>query len=148
MTADLPPATLKIICSLLHCCKTKLTVNIMQLQKQSNGSGCGVYATACAPSLCNENEPSDQYWDEKKLRLHLLQCFESTSMSIVPASTAAEGMKAVHNVPPFDTLYKGLYCICLLPWHKENLIRYGMVLLYGMVSPKLLVFASPHFQKF
>ena len=84
------PATRKVICSLLHCCKSELTVNIMQLQLQSNGSDCGVHAIAYAASLCNGDEPSDQCWNEKKQRLHLLQCFESTSMSVFPASAAAE----------------------------------------------------------
>ena len=56
----LSPATLKVICSLLHCSKSDVTVNIMQLQQQSNGSDCKVYAIACAASLCNGDEPSDQ----------------------------------------------------------------------------------------
>ena len=87
------PATLKVICSLLHCCKSELTVNIMQFQLQSNGSDCGVYAIACAASLCNGDEPADQCWNEKKQRLQLLQCFESTSMSV----PLLQRMKAVHN---------------------------------------------------
>ena len=96
MTADLPlsPATLKVINSLLHCSKSDVTVNIMQLQQQSNGSDCGVYAIACAASLCNGDEPSDQCWDEKKLCLHLLQCSESTSMSVFPASAAGDESRA------------------------------------------------------
>ena len=56
----LSPATLKVICSLLYCSKSDVTVIIMQLQQQSNGSDCGVYAIACAASLCNGDEPSDQ----------------------------------------------------------------------------------------
>ena len=70
--------------------KTDVTVNIMQLQQQSNGSDCKVYAIACAASLCNGDEPSDQCWDEKKLRLHLLQFFGSTAMSVFPASAAVD----------------------------------------------------------
>ena len=145
----LSPATLKVICSLLHCSKTEVTVNIMQLQQQSNGSDCGVYAIACAASLCNGDEPSDQCWDEKKLRLHRLQCFESMSMSVFPTSAAAK-MKAMHaQCTTFrDKILnlKGTTLLHLSPSMAQG--RYDTVWgVYGMVSPKLLVFALPHFQE-
>ena len=57
-TLSLSPATLKVFFTALS--KSDVTVNIMQLQQQSNGSDCGVYAIACAASLCNGDEPSDQ----------------------------------------------------------------------------------------
>ena len=94
----LSPATLKVICSLLHCSKSDVTVNIMQLQQQTNGSDCGVYAIACAASLCNGDEPSDQCWDEKSC------VFISFSVLKVPLCQSfqrqLQRMKVVHNVPP------------------------------------------------
>ena len=122
------PATLKVICSLLRCSKTEVTVKYHAIA--SNGSDCGVYAIACAASLSNGDEPSDQCWDEKKLCLHLLQCFESTSMSVFSTSAAAE-MKAMHaqcttfRDKILNTLKVQLYCICRLPWHKEDMIQCG-----------------------
>ena len=97
----------------------------MQLQQQSNGSDCGVYAIACAASLCNGDEPSDQCWDEKKMRLHLLQCFESTSMSDFPASAAEDESYAQCTPTILNTLKVPVYCICRLPWHKEDMLQCG-----------------------
>lgn len=121
------PATLKLICSLLQCYKPQLTINVMQLQQQSNGSDCGVYAIACATSLCNGGEPAEQFWDEKQMCLHFIECFQSTSMSAFPVSSAAEDESHAQCITFRDkiinTIKVPVNCICHLPWHKEDMIQ-------------------------
>ena len=88
-----------------------------------------MYAIACAASLYNGDEPSDQCWDEIKMRLHLLRCFESTSMSVDPASAAAEdesrALYTTFHDKILNTVKVPVSCICRLPWHKEYTIQCG-----------------------
>ena len=53
-----------------------LIVNEMSVQQQENSYDCGLFAIAFAFHLAQGDEPSALNFDCKKLRQHLVECFE------------------------------------------------------------------------
>ena len=65
-------------------------------------------------------------WDEKKQRLHLLQCFESTSMSVFPASAAAEDeSRAQYHLSRLNPKYPKVPVTVFVAFHgtREDMIQ-------------------------
>jgi hypothetical protein len=61
---------------------TKL--ELVQMQQQSNGRDCGLFALAAACDLAEGNEPSGLQYDEESLRSHFIGCIESESICVFP----------------------------------------------------------------
>ena len=62
----------------------KITVNFVDVQIQSNGSDCGLYALAFTTSLCCGDNPSKINYRSHKLREHLFNCLENHVMTSFP----------------------------------------------------------------
>jgi len=68
----------KVLQDMLH-------MHIMPVQQQSNATDCGVFAISNAFQLLGENNvPSVVCYDEKKMRSHLISCFEKESIAPFP----------------------------------------------------------------
>ena len=61
-----------------------LIVNEMSIQQQENFYDCGLFAIAFAFHLAQGDEPSALNFDCKKLRQHLVECFEKEILSPFP----------------------------------------------------------------
>ena len=61
-----------------------LIVNEMSVQQQENSYDCGLFAIAFAFHLAQGDEPSALNFDCKKLRQHLVECFEKEILSPFP----------------------------------------------------------------
>ena len=56
---------------------SELKIVMMDVEKQSNGSDCGVLAIAYAFDICSSLNPCVVRFDHSKIRQHLATCLEN-----------------------------------------------------------------------
>ena len=78
--------TRSTIASLLQSRDNVLTVVMPEVQKQSNGSDCGVYAIAFSTAILNGIDVKTLRLDSKRLRPHLRDCLEKGEMCPFPTT--------------------------------------------------------------
>ena len=87
---------------------------MMDVEKQSNGSDCGVLAIAYAFDLCSGLNPCTVRFDHSKIRSHLATCLENCQVSRFPA--LGERKSAVRKPKTVE-----LHCSCqrrkVMRWH-------------------------------
>lgn len=107
--------TTKSLCSLMKCPKEKLTIEMMNVEGQSNAFDCGIHAIACATELAFGCDPCLCSW-EKGMREHLISCFINGQISRFPSKRrrVAVGARARNFI------HVPLYCKCRMPWDKED----------------------------
>ena len=62
---------LRIMASLVFSSASQLVVRIMDEERQSNGSDCGVLAIAFPYNACHGDDPCTVRFDHKSIRQHL-----------------------------------------------------------------------------
>ena len=75
----------------------KITVNLVDVQIQDNGSDCGIYSLAFATSLCCGDDPSKIHFVSHKLRKHLFNCLENQKMTLFPQQIFPKKGKFQHH---------------------------------------------------
>ena len=73
-----------LIASMVHVPSSDLKIVMMDVEKQSNGSDCGVLAIAYAFDICRGMDPCTVRFDHSKLRPHLATCLENCQVSHFP----------------------------------------------------------------
>lgn len=65
----------------------RLKVRVLDVQKQTNKSDCGVFAAANAFSLASLQDPAEEVFDteNKAMRTHLAACFEARTLLPFPS---------------------------------------------------------------
>ena len=81
MYSSVSTAAVWVIASLVLSSASKLTIRMMDVGKQSNGSDCGVLSIAFAYDICSGTDPYKAKYDHKLMRQHLLQCLEDCTLS-------------------------------------------------------------------
>ena len=87
-----------------------LKLHVMSSQGQSGGSDCGLFAIATATSLCHGIPPSTVLWEQKLMRMHLINCFESGKMTPFPGRDLLQQQEAI-----LKTVKIRIYCSCRMP---------------------------------
>ena len=73
-----------LIASMVHVPSSDLQIVMMDVEKQSNGSDCGVLAIAYAFDICSGMDPCSVRFDHSKIRQHLAKCLENCHVSRFP----------------------------------------------------------------
>ena len=73
--------TLCLIASMVYSQSSELKITMMDVEKQSNGSDCGVLAIAYAFNICNGLNPCNVRFDQNEIRQHLATCLEICQVS-------------------------------------------------------------------
>ena len=76
--------TKKQICSLLQPQGMQLTLDLMNVQHQTNLSDCGLFAIAFATELASQQSPLLCEFDTSKMRSHLLTCLNDGVLKPFP----------------------------------------------------------------
>ena len=98
-----------LIASMISCVSlSELTVRVVNVDRQKNGSDCGVLAIAYAFDICSGLDPCTVKFDHKSIRQHLTACLEKCQFSRFPVlGERRKGRgKAIHVE---------LHCSCRLP---------------------------------
>ena len=86
----------------------------MPVQQQSNGVNCGVFALAFCFHILSENaNPVGIFFDESKLRHHLLHCLTADLISPFPKYNG-QGIK-FRTCKDRETMVE-IFCTCRMPW--------------------------------
>ena len=99
-TIDCPPSTINIydslhemlpekiknlIADLMQSQHQTITVNYMNVQRQSNNGNCGPFALAYAASLCeSQQDPTEIVYNECNMRQHLVSCIDNGDVTPFP----------------------------------------------------------------
>ena len=86
---------------------------MMDVEKQSNGSDCGVLAIAYAFDLCSGLNPCTVRFDHSKIRSHLATCLENCQVTCFPV--LGERKSAVRKPKTVE-----LHCSCRMPEEKGD----------------------------
>ena len=103
--------TLSLIASMVYSPSSELNITKMDVEKQSNGSDCGVLAIAYAFDICNGLNPCNVRFDQNKIRQHLATCLEKCQISRFPV---LGGRSSVSKKP----CILELHCSCRMPEEK------------------------------
>ena len=101
--------TKKQIASLLHTDSSDIKIHMINTQRQTGGSDCGLFAIAFATAIAFGLQPEDYCFNQAKMREHLIRCLEAGKM-FFPYSRPrrrVNRVKATFSVP--------IYCSCRMP---------------------------------
>ena len=106
--------TIHLNASMTSSSAAKLVVRMMNAEKQSNGSDCGVLAIAYAFDICSGFDPCQVRFDHRTIRQHLSACLERCQFSRFPVcgewkSAAVKSSKTVD-----------LHCSCRMPEQPDD----------------------------
>ena len=89
--------------NLLQPCQSEAVIEMMDVQTQSGGNDCGLFAIAFAVALCNGTSPCDSTFTQSLMRSHLSGCLQNhtiCSFSSKPRQTPKEP-KSIQHFPVF-----------------------------------------------
>lgn len=93
----------------------------VDVQKQNNGSDCGLFAIAAATALCEGKSPQRYHWKIEEMRGHLADCIQIGQLSIFPFSSKTRRCNMDLN-PMADIR---VYCYCRQPRSEKKMIACG-----------------------
>jgi hypothetical protein len=82
---------------------------MMDVQKQENGSDCGVLAIAITYDLCAGHDPGQVQYNSKRIRPHLEDCLQNLHFSHFPTNVRGK----TGGVLTSTTI--DLFCTCRMP---------------------------------
>ncbi|KAG1702037.1 Nucleoporin NUP35 [Nymphon striatum] len=110
-----PFSVCQVAASTLFCQSSeKITVDVMDCQKQSGGNDCGLFAVAHATALCFGMDPSLFQWKQDQMRSHLKKCISSGRIEMFPHTYQNVHKKVILFSFDFD-----IYCHCRKPYDKK-----------------------------
>lgn len=117
--STLSSSAVRQVCNLLHSTEPELTVHMMNVQVQSGGSDCGLFAIAYAHTLCLGQDPCSKMWTQDIMRRHLVDCFSHGLLSPFPSASKQQHFSsAVKNTFSFP-----LFCSCRMPEDKKGMAQ-------------------------
>ena len=115
---SLSSQTRRLIADVLQCKASSFELRYQDVQWQSNGSDCGLFALANASALCNGVEPTTVSFDQYRMQKHLLSCFENCNM--MPFPVRSQSQRQVRP-PRIETV--NVYCVCRLTDDGTKMIK-------------------------
>ncbi len=111
-------ATLAVqVAAIIRSSTTKIKLSVVDIQRQTGGSDCALFAIACTTAICHGLDPSTCSYDQSKMRDHLLFSFEVGSVSVFPSSSKPR-RKTMSKI--LSTNSVPIYCNCRLPWNRQG----------------------------
>ena len=109
---NIPYLEEQVISSLVDTNEREIDMKVMDVQQQTNGNDCGLFAIANAVTLCLGLNPCQYNYKAREMRGHLMQCLEKKELKMFPVHSKrklrkSSGVKKVHTTE--------LYCICRMP---------------------------------
>ena len=97
-----------LIATMVRVPSSDLSIIMMDVEKQSNGSDCGVLSIAYVFNICSGMNPCTVRFDHSKSRQHLATCLENCQVSRFPILGDRE---CVQRKPKIVELH----CSCQMP---------------------------------
>ena len=74
------------IAAMMKCQSPEIKIRFIDVQRQSGGSDCGLFAAAFAEALCRGEDPHLMSFSQHHMREHLQGCSEKGYLSAFPAA--------------------------------------------------------------
>ena len=100
----------KQIATFLTTMKPSITLHFMDVQMQSGGSDCGLFAIAFATALVDGKKPGKFLFQQGGMRAHLCKCLELGKMTPFPIIRNRCTPSKIKAAEQFN-----VYCICCMP---------------------------------
>ena len=109
MHMELTSSVKKTIADLLQTTREHILVEHMDIQFQSGGSDCGLFAIASATALCHGQNPVHFRYEQSSMRKHLMKALEMKALHPFPAKKKKKdkGFFKRERLP--------VHCKCRLP---------------------------------
>ena len=107
----------KLVADLMMYEGQAITVNYIDVQWQSGGSDCGLFAIAFATALCSGHDPSKVLYHQPSMRSHLLNCISSEQITPFPERAVRRKVQK----PRTELL--PVFCICRLPDNGKTMVQ-------------------------
>ncbi len=107
------------IASLLITPHSFIVLNFIDVQLQSGESDCGIFAVAYATALAFGQSPQHIHFDQKKMRKHLVECFENRKMTPFPMLRQRRMRRNVIKTRQ----EVAVHCSCRLPEMNKRMIE-------------------------
>ena len=116
MGGNLSQDTVHVIARMVRCEDEEFMVKLMPVQHQTNDNNCDLFALVFATDFAEGIDPSEQHYDKKTLRNHLLQCFRNNKINQFPQEDISVKSK------PCKIPYKvyEVFCICRDVFFEEH----------------------------
>ena len=108
MHLKLSSFTKKVVADLMMTKDRAISVTYANVQWQSGGSDCGLFALAFATSLCEGHDPSAILYNQPQMRNHLFTCLVAGKITTFPHRPSSRRDKTESELIP-------VFCICRLP---------------------------------
>ena len=107
------PGRVVMACRILQL--TKLSIRVVNVSVQEDGTDCGLHAIAMAMDLCCDVDPFllDYENVNRRMRKHLSCCFEERMLSQFPSQPIEREDRLL------GTVHIDLYCVCRQPEHGQ-----------------------------
>ena len=102
-------STICMIAGMVSSSASELIIKMMDVEKQSNGSDCGVLAIAYVFDICSRLNPCTARFHHKNIRKQLVMCLENCRFSRFPllGKRKCSPSKSLQPVP--------IHCSCHMP---------------------------------
>ena len=70
-----------------------LRLEFANMQQQTGGNDCGLFALAAAPALARGEDPTELHFHQSQMRTHLMDCFILDRMAPLPSQKRLVGNK-------------------------------------------------------
>ena len=91
------------------------------IKYQVGGSDCGLFAIATECSLCHDDDPEQQKYNQSKMREHLETCLSQHSLLPFPASDKRAPLK--ENIPGRQIERIKVFCTCRMPDSGREMVQ-------------------------
>lgn len=98
------------IANLLATAQPAIKLNFMDVQMQSGGYDCGLFAIVFATVLVFGKQQGAFLFNQQKMRVHLVRCLEHRQMSMFPTKKRRRTGSKAKCVEEIQ-----IYCICRMP---------------------------------
>ena len=114
------PETEFLIAGRVFSPTSNLTIRMVNVERQSNSSDCGVLAIAYAFDICSGVDPCKARYDSSRTRQHLATCLSDCNFSRFPVVSSERKCRSVKLSKTVE-----LYCTCRLPERvgKDNMVE-------------------------
>ena len=102
--------TLELLAQLVKTRERFLSVNIMNVCKQTGTSDCALFAIAAVTCLLFDGDPTTVVFDQKELRLHFIKILETKVIALFPTLKSRWPAEKISRVQHCQ-----VYCVCRLP---------------------------------
>ena len=88
------------VAAILQTSELSFELHIVETQRQSGWSECGLFSFVFATALCQGIDPHNCSFDQTQMRVHLHHCFEEIIITIFPPSKKPRqmGLKRWHRI--------------------------------------------------